>query len=201
VSVYTTRHRTPNPPRTPATTRELLSSLLPARVDASSASSRLEQPRVDRAALLHVALALLFARRHVHRPVHAVARGPAPVDGEEPKARVGAQHLQKESGQVCYGARLCFDRGPSGPSSISGRGAVWPLVDSLEGVTHALRDRQYSDRDAQFAWFLTTLKLRKVCYIYISMSISLSLYIYIYISGFNPETETVVHYESQHQSH
>ena len=37
-----------------------------------------------------------------------------------------------------------------------------PIVDALEGVTHALRDRQYSDRDAQYEWFLTNLKLRKV---------------------------------------
>ena len=37
-----------------------------------------------------------------------------------------------------------------------------PIVDALEGVTHALRDRQYSDRDAQYRWFLTNLRLRTV---------------------------------------
>ena len=37
-----------------------------------------------------------------------------------------------------------------------------PIVDSVEGVTHALRDLQYSDRDAQYNWFLDNLKLRKV---------------------------------------
>lgn len=37
-----------------------------------------------------------------------------------------------------------------------------PIVDSLEGVTHALRDRQYSDRNPQFDWFISALKLRPV---------------------------------------
>lgn len=36
-----------------------------------------------------------------------------------------------------------------------------PIVDSIEGITHALRTSEYMDRDSQYYWFCDALQIRK----------------------------------------
>ena len=37
-----------------------------------------------------------------------------------------------------------------------------PIVDSIEGVTHALRTIEYRDRNPQYNWMIDALDIRKV---------------------------------------
>ena len=36
------------------------------------------------------------------------------------------------------------------------------MVDSIEGVTHALRTAEYADRNTQYHWFLSALHLQPI---------------------------------------
>ncbi|KAL1593774.1 glutamate--tRNA ligase [Paraconiothyrium brasiliense] len=111
----------------------------------------------------------------------ASARRDAPV--EENLAHFEEMKKGTEEGlRWCIRAKMSVDdpnkalRDPviyrCNPEEHHRTGATWkiyptydfccPIVDSLEGVTHALRTTEYNDRDAQYQWFIKTLKLRGV---------------------------------------
>ena len=55
-----------------------------------------------------------------------------------------------------------------------------PIVDSIEGVTHALRTNEYRDRNAQYYWMIEAAGLRKV-HIWDFRSVSPSKFFSIYV--------------------
>ncbi len=56
-----------------------------------------------------------------------------------------------------------------------------PIVDSIEGVTHAMRTTEYNDRAAQFEWVIQALNLRPVnLQEFARMSFQVFVFMYIY---------------------
>ncbi|KAJ2102300.1 glutamate--tRNA ligase [Coemansia sp. S100] len=102
---------------------------------------------------------------------------------EENLARFQQMKEATEYGQTCcLRAKISIDnnnkamRDPTiyrcKPERHHRTGNVWkiyplydfacPVVDSIEGVTHALRSSEYRDRNPQYQWFFTALDLRPV---------------------------------------
>ncbi|KAJ2062596.1 glutamate--tRNA ligase [Coemansia sp. S146] len=102
---------------------------------------------------------------------------------EENLARFQQMKEATEFGQkCCLRAKMSIDNNNKAmrdpaiyrclPTPHHRTGSVWkiyplydfacPIVDSIEGVTHALRSSEYRDRNPQYQWFFSALDLRPV---------------------------------------
>lgn len=118
-----------------------------------------------------------------HQRMEGIASKNRDASVEENLARLEEMKKGTEEGlRWCIRAKISVDnpnkamRDPviyrCNPSPHHRTGTKWkiyptydfccPIVDAIEGVTHALRTIEYRDRNPQYQWMLDTLKLRHV---------------------------------------
>lgn len=118
-----------------------------------------------------------------HERMHGIASKRRDASIEENIARFGEMKKGNEEGiRWCIRAKMSVDnpnkamRDPviyrCNPQPHHRTGEKWkvyptydfacPIVDSMEGITHALRTIEYRDRNPQYNWMLDALDLRKV---------------------------------------
>ncbi|KAJ1915433.1 glutamate--tRNA ligase [Mycoemilia scoparia] len=118
-----------------------------------------------------------------HERMHGIASKSRDLSVEENLARFKEMESATEFGkQCCLRAKMSVDnKNKAMRDPVIYRvneiphhrtGSKWkiyptydfacPIVDSIEGVTHALRSNEYTDREPQFRWFLEKLELRDV---------------------------------------